>query len=92
MKLLSTLFLVFIFIVQPAISQDADADVRTLKILTFNILHGATTNGDFDLDAIAKVIISADPDLVALQEVDYKTNRALISTHSKCTITIQSWQ
>jgi endonuclease/exonuclease/phosphatase family metal-dependent hydrolase len=76
MKLHGTLFLAFIFIGQTAISQDADADGRTLKILTFNILHGATTNGDFDLDAIAKVIISADPDLVALQEVDYKTNRA----------------
>lgn len=32
--------------------------------------------GDFNLDAIAKVIIDADPDFVALQEVDFKTNRA----------------
>jgi endonuclease/exonuclease/phosphatase family metal-dependent hydrolase len=32
--------------------------------------------GDFDLDRIASVIIDAEPDLVALQEVDYKTNRA----------------
>jgi len=45
-------------------------------VLSFNILHGATTKGDFDLDLIAKVIIDADPDLVALQEVDFKTNRA----------------
>ncbi|HCR54053.1 MAG TPA: hypothetical protein DIW27_06525 [Cytophagales bacterium] len=49
---------------------------RTIKVLSFNILHGATTRGDFDLDAIAKVIIEADPDFVALQEVDYKTRRA----------------
>jgi endonuclease/exonuclease/phosphatase family metal-dependent hydrolase len=48
----------------------------TLKILTFNILHGATTEGTFDLDRIAQVIIDADPDLVALQEVDFKTRRA----------------
>ncbi len=44
--------------------------------MTFNILHGATTMGDFDLDAIARVILEADPDLVALQEVDFQTNRA----------------
>ncbi|MBZ0247784.1 MAG: endonuclease/exonuclease/phosphatase family protein, partial [Cyclobacteriaceae bacterium] len=49
---------------------------RVIKVLTFNILHGATTKNDFDLDAIAKVIIEADPDFVALQEVDYKTRRA----------------
>jgi endonuclease/exonuclease/phosphatase family metal-dependent hydrolase len=47
-----------------------------VKVLSFNILHGATTKGDFDLDAIARVIIEADPDFVALQEVDYKTKRA----------------
>lgn len=48
----------------------------TFKVLSFNILHGATTKGDFNLDAIAKVIIEVNPDFVALQEVDYKTNRA----------------
>lgn len=49
---------------------------KVVRVLTLNILHGATTNGDFDLDAIAKVIIEAKPDLVALQEVDFKTRRA----------------
>ncbi len=49
---------------------------RLVTVLSFNILHGATTKGNFDLDAIAKVIKDADPDLVALQEVDYETNRA----------------
>ena len=49
---------------------------RIVKVLSFNILHGATTKGDFNLDVIAKVIIDADPDFVALQEVDYRTNRA----------------
>lgn len=44
--------------------------------MTFNIYHGETMKGDFDLDRIAKVIIDADPDMVALQEVDFKTNRA----------------
>lgn len=49
---------------------------KIIKVLSFNILHGATTKGDFDLDRIAKVITDTDPDLVALQEVDFKTNRA----------------
>jgi len=49
---------------------------RIVKVLSFNILHGKTMKGDFNLDVIAKVIIDADPDFVALQEVDFKTNRA----------------
>ena len=58
------------------LSQTAIDSNKIVKVLSFNILHGATTKGDFNLDAIAKVIIDADPDFVALQEVDYKTNRA----------------
>lgn len=50
---------------------------RVVKVLTFNILHGATLKGDFNLDVLADVIKSTNPDLVALQEVDFKTNRAL---------------
>jgi endonuclease/exonuclease/phosphatase family metal-dependent hydrolase len=49
---------------------------KVVKVMTFNILHGATTRGDFNLDLIAAVINIADPDLVALQEVDFKTSRA----------------
>ncbi|HPI80646.1 MAG: endonuclease/exonuclease/phosphatase family protein [Cyclobacteriaceae bacterium] len=52
------------------------SDGVAVRVLSFNILHGATTKGDFDLDAIAKVINGARPDFVALQEVDYKTRRA----------------
>jgi endonuclease/exonuclease/phosphatase family metal-dependent hydrolase len=76
MKLIVTIFLLFSLNGHSTCSQVKEAASSTLKILTFNILHGATTKGDFDLDAIAKVIIEADPDLVALQEVDFKTNRA----------------
>ena len=57
-------------------SQENNRDSKIVKILSFNILHGETTKGDFDFDAIAKVIIDTDPDLVALHEVDFKTNRA----------------
>src|SRR5690606_25357983 len=48
----------------------------TLKVLTFNILHGATMHNDGNLDVIAQVILDLDPDLVALQEVDVRTGRA----------------
>lgn len=62
---------------QQAFSQITAVDTsRIVRVLSFNILHGATTKGDFDLDKIAQVIIDAQPDFVALQEVDFKTNRA----------------
>jgi len=57
-------------------SQTKTDSAKIIKVLSFNILHGATTKGDFNLDLIAKVITEANPDFVALQEVDYKTNRA----------------
>ncbi len=53
------------------------ADSGTIiRVLTFNILHGATTQGTFDLDLIARVIQESQADIVALQEVDFKTRRA----------------
>ena len=57
-------------------SQSQNDSTKIVKVLSFNILHGKTMKGDFNLDVIAKVIIDANPDFVALQEVDYKTNRA----------------
>ena len=56
--------------------QEYGQENTVVRVLTFNILHGATTQGDFDLDKIATVINDTDPDLVALQEVDFKTRRA----------------
>jgi endonuclease/exonuclease/phosphatase family metal-dependent hydrolase len=44
-------------------------------VLTYNILHGANTDGSNNYDKIAEIIKSVNPDLVALQEVDFKTNR-----------------
>ena len=52
------------------------AQTDTLKVMTFNVLHGKTLKNDFNLDTIAGVINSYKPDLVAMQEVDFKTNRA----------------
>ncbi|MDA3860070.1 MAG: endonuclease/exonuclease/phosphatase family protein [Melioribacteraceae bacterium] len=47
----------------------------TVTVMTYNIFHGANTNESFDFKKIARVINSVNPDLVALQEVDFNTNR-----------------
>ncbi|WP_151770165.1 endonuclease/exonuclease/phosphatase family protein [Streptomyces abyssomicinicus] len=41
-----------------------------VRVLTFNIHHGAGTDGVFDLDRVARVIEGTDADVVGLQEVD----------------------
>ncbi len=46
-----------------------------VAILTYNIYHGEDANGGSNLDAVARIINSLKPDLVALQEVDNKTTR-----------------
>ena len=76
MKLITSIILAVVLISHTAWSQDTIDSSKIVKVLTFNILHGATTKGDFNIDVIAKVIIDANPDFVALQEVDFKTNRA----------------
>lgn len=58
------------------ICNETHAQTDTLRIMSFNILHGATTKNDFNLDTIAGIINHYDPHLVALQEVDFKTKRA----------------
>ncbi|MEZ5105279.1 MAG: endonuclease/exonuclease/phosphatase family protein [Draconibacterium sp.] len=70
-------FILFILIcsIETSWSQEP-AEQNVIRVMTFNILHGATTKNDFDLDKIADVINKYSPDLVALQEVDFKTRRA----------------
>lgn len=46
-----------------------------VAVLTYNIYHGEDANGGSNLDAVARIINSLEPDLVALQEVDNKTTR-----------------
>ncbi|HCO92420.1 MAG TPA: hypothetical protein DIU00_00455 [Phycisphaerales bacterium] len=47
-----------------------------IAVLTYNIYHGEDANGGSNLDAVAGIINSLKPDLVAFQEVDNKTGRA----------------
>jgi endonuclease/exonuclease/phosphatase family metal-dependent hydrolase len=49
----------------------------TLRVLTYNIHHGEGTDRRFDLVRLGGVIERLQPDLVALQEVDVGTERAL---------------
>jgi endonuclease/exonuclease/phosphatase family metal-dependent hydrolase len=47
-----------------------------LRVLSYNIHHGRGADGVINLQRIADVINRAEPDLVALQEVDVKTKRS----------------
>ena len=47
----------------------------SLSVLSYNIHHGEGMDGEIDLGRIAAVIRSVNPDLVALQEVDQRTER-----------------
>jgi len=49
---------------------------RQLRVLTYNIHHGEGADGKLDLERLAAVIKQQRPDLVALQEVDRRTNRS----------------
>ena len=59
-------------IAEPVLSQET---FRELRILTYNIQHGAGADGTVDLERQAAVIQRLKPDLVALQEVDDRTQR-----------------
>lgn len=74
MKYLLTILLLLPTVI--LLSQEVNDNPSTIRVLSYNILHGATMKGDFDLDLIAKVIKDCNADIVALQEVDYRTRRA----------------
>lgn len=48
---------------------------NTVRVLSYNIHHGEGVDGKLDLPRIANVIKQVDPDIVALQEVDVRTER-----------------
>lgn len=76
MKLKPFLIPLLLFVMSLSFAQNEPKNKKIIKFMTFNIYHGETMKGDFNLDVIAKVINDANPDFVALQEVDHKTNRA----------------
>jgi endonuclease/exonuclease/phosphatase family metal-dependent hydrolase len=48
----------------------------TLRVLSYNIHHGEGIDGKLDLERIARVISSVEPDVVAVQEVDQRVQRS----------------
>ncbi|MGI8907119.1 MAG: endonuclease/exonuclease/phosphatase family protein [Candidatus Sumerlaeaceae bacterium] len=43
---------------------------KTVRLMTYNIHHGRGTDGKYDLSRIARVIEAANPEIVALQEIE----------------------
>ena len=68
--------LILVFSSNGLVAQINEDNRKIVKVLSFNILHGRTMRGDFNLDVLANLIKEADPDFVALQEVDFKTGRS----------------
>lgn len=48
----------------------SEPESKMLRVMTYNIQHGAGLDGIFDLDRTAAAIAAACPDVVGLQEVD----------------------
>jgi endonuclease/exonuclease/phosphatase family metal-dependent hydrolase len=65
------LVLLLATVVAGASAQAVASQARsTVRVLTFNIHHGAGADGAVDLDRIARVVRVVRPDVVGLQEVD----------------------
>ncbi len=63
----------FLLITDPLHAQSQPTEIR---VLSYNIHHGRGTDGTINLARTARAIRSAEPDLVALQEVDIETERS----------------
>ena len=59
----------------PTIITPSSKDVVYLKVMTYNIAGAASSSGVRSLPDLAEVIKKADPDLIAIQEVDVFTTR-----------------
>lgn len=75
MKTLTKLPLLLLALLLPE-SAILSAEPIQLRVLSYNIHHGAGVDRKLDLERIAKVILSVKPDLVALQEVDRNVKRS----------------
>lgn len=74
-----SIFTIALFLSTSVTAQTTVDSTRIVRVLSYNIYHGETVDAEkqFDLDLLAKVISDTKPDLVALQEVDFKTKRVL---------------
>lgn len=60
---------------QPLFADEAERNSHQLRVLSYNIHHGEGVDRDLNLERIAGVIRSVEPDIVALQEVDQNAAR-----------------
>jgi endonuclease/exonuclease/phosphatase family metal-dependent hydrolase len=67
--------LVMLSLITSGCSTVSQTKSATLTVLTYNIHHGEGTDAKLDLERIARIIRTENPDVVALQEVDQKTER-----------------
>ena len=74
MKLLSAI-ITALLLVPAGVRADQTVPVR-VRVLTYNIHHGEGRDGKLDLARQAEVMKAAEPDVIALQEVDQGTERA----------------
>ena len=73
-------FLILIFISSFALLKASEAapsspTTTAIRVLTYNLHHGEGVDGKVDLKRIARIISDTHADIVALQEVDQKTQR-----------------
>ena len=50
--------------------------MTSMRLATFNILHGRTVGDGVHLDRLRRSISLLDPDILALQEVDFDQSRS----------------
>ncbi len=67
---------IFLIGLQVGLMSYAQDSPQTLRIMTYNIQHGAGQDDVIDLDRQAAVIADAEPDVVGLQEVDSCVKRS----------------
>jgi len=75
-KIASSFLAGFLIALGVGCSTVSRADAEKMTVLSYNIHHGAGTDGKLDLERIARIIRDQKPDVVALQEVDVKTARS----------------
>ena len=61
---------------RPAPAEPPTTKPTRMRVMTYNIHHGEGEDKRIDLPRLAAIIKAADPDVVALQEVDNKTRRS----------------
>jgi endonuclease/exonuclease/phosphatase family metal-dependent hydrolase len=64
-----------LLLITPGFAADAE-ESKPFRVFCWNIHHGVGNDGRLDLPRIAKVIREANPDIVALQEVDKQCTRS----------------